>query len=232
MLRAKRTDRAQTTGRGADPDGVVVGDREMPLPADQDTERLAVALAGGDAAALDEILRRYWPNMVRFATRIQGARDVAEDIAQDAFVQLWNSRATFARGGSITAFLYRVVRNLALNEVRHREVRDRFGSAERDVETPVALAPDEALDVQGLEETVARAIAELPKRQRTVFVLARYEGLTHVEISKILGTSPQTVANQMTGALTHLRNALSSRRDVLPIASGGRPERRSAGGGQ
>ena len=232
MLRANRTDRAQTTARGADPDGVVVGDREMAFPADQDTGRLAVALAGGDAAALDEILRRYWPNMVRFATRIQGARDVAEDIAQDAFVQLWNSRVTFARGGSITAFLYRVVRNLALNEVRHREVRDRFGSRERDVDTPVALAPDEALDVQGLEETVARAIAELPKRQRTVFILARYEGLTHVEISKILGTSPQTVANQMTGALTHLRNALASRRDVMPIASGGRPERRSAGGGQ
>ncbi len=204
----------------------------MALPADQDTERLAVALAGGDATALDEILRRYWPNMVRFATRIQGARDVAEDIAQDAFVQLWNSRAAFARGGSITAFLYRVVRNLALNEVRHREVRDRFGAGERDVETPVALAPDEALDVQGLEATVARAVAELPKRQRTVFVLARYEGLTHAEISKILGTSPQTVANQMTAALTHLRNALASRRDVMPIASDGRPERRSAGCGQ
>jgi RNA polymerase sigma-70 factor (family 1) len=244
MSRAKRTDGAPITDHGAGPekgsgwgsasgsDRGPNGDREVALPADPDADRLAVALAAGEADALGEILRRNWPNMVRFATRIQGARDVAEDIAQDAFVQLWLNRATFARGGSITAFLYRVARNLALNEVRHREVRDRLGSGDRDVETPVALAPDEALDVQGLEETVARALAELPKRQRTVFVLARYEGLTHVEISKILGTSPQTVANQMTAALTHLRNALSFRRDAAPIAARTRAERRSAGAAQ
>jgi RNA polymerase sigma-70 factor (family 1) len=207
--------------------------------ADRDDDRLALALAAGQAAALDEILRRYWPRIVRFATRIQGGDDVAEDIAQDAFVQLWLHRGAFARGGSVTAYLYRVARNLALNEVRHRAVRDRLATGEHDAGMPVALAPDEALEVQGLEEAVARAIAELPKRQRTVFVLARYEGLTHQEISKILGTSPQTVANQMTAALIHLRNALRPQRDTAPVRADGRggligrlrAQRRSAGAG-
>ena len=236
MFTGKRAERAQSVEIVVERDG----DDDADPRVEPDADRLAVHLAAGRADALEEILRRYWPTMVRFATRIQGARDVAEDIAQDAFVQLWLNRATFARGGSITAFLYRVARNLALNEVRHREVRDRHASGERAIEMPVAVAPDEALDVQGLEETVARAIAELPKRQRTVFVLARYEGLSHIEISKILGTSPQTVANHMTAALTHLRNVLCVRRDATPVGTDAwasatarsRAERRSAGAGQ
>lgn len=225
--------------RGKRPERAPATTPDRPGDAADDADRLTTGLAAGQCDALEEILRRHWPRILRFATRIQGAPDVAEDIAQEAFVQLWLGRSTFAKGGSVIAFLYRVARNLALNEVRHREVRDRLVATERDVGIPVAVAPDEALEVQGLEEAVARAIADLPRRQRTVFVLARYEGLTHLEIAKILGTSPQTVANQMTAALIHLRNALRPLRDGTPTRADGWPlvartrgDRRSAGAGQ
>jgi RNA polymerase sigma-19 factor, ECF subfamily len=188
--------------------------RGLPNRNESDEDELTAALAAGEATALDEMLRRYWPRIVRFASHIAGCDDLAEDIAQDAFVQLWQWRARLTSGGSVAAFLHRVARNLALNEVRNRAVRDRQVRAIGASHDTVVSPPDEVLEVRGLEHAIDRAIAALPARQRTVFVMARYEGLTHQEIARILGTSPQTVANQMTSALVRLRDALRPLRDV------------------
>ena len=181
-------------------------------------EALTAALATGDARVLNEMLRRHWPRIVRFASHITGCDDLAEDIAQEAFVQLWRWRTRLS-GGSVVAFLHRVARNLALNEVRNREAHRRAHTIGADHE-PIVPPPDEVLELRGVEHAIDRAIAALPPRQRAVFVMARYEGLRHEEIAKILGTSPQTVANQMTSALMRLRDALRPLRDVSVSRTG------------
>ena len=194
---------------------------------DESDDALRAALAAGDAGALDEMLRRHWPRIVRFASHIAGCDDVAEDIAQDAFVQLWQWRKRLS-GGSVMAFLHRVARNLALNEVRNREAHRRARAIGFDHE-PIVSPPDEVLEIRGLEHAIDRAIAALPPRQRAVFVMARYEGLRHEEIAKILGTSPQTVANQMTSALVRLRDALRPLREAPVPRVGARPGKFNAG---
>ena len=71
--------------------------------------------------------------------------------------------------------------------------------------------PDELLEETLLQEEVAAAIADLPERRREVFVLARFHGLSYQEIADVLGVSQQTVANQMSSALSQLRELLSHR---------------------
>ncbi len=169
--------------------------RRAPKETELGDGELTASLAAGRVSALDEMLRRYWPRIVRFATHVAGCPDGAEDIAQEAFVQLWEWRTRLMPGASAPAFLHRVARNLALNNVRNQAARDRQIRSIRSDEVIVS-PPDEVLETRGLEQAIDRAIAALPPRQRTVFVMARYEGLTHYEIAKILGTSPQTVANR------------------------------------
>jgi RNA polymerase sigma-70 factor (family 1) len=205
--------------------------RRAPKEKELGDDELTASLAAGRVAALDEMLRRYWPRIVRFATHIAGCPDVAEDIAQQAFVQLWEWRARLTLGASASAFLHRVARNLALNEVRNRAARERQVRAIRSADDALVSPPDEVLEIRGVEHAIDRAIAALPPRQREVFVMARYEGLTHQEIAKILGTSPQTVANQMTSALVRLRDALRPLREVSVSRITVRPGRVKTGSG-
>ena len=165
-------------------------------------------MAAGDAAALALLMRAYWPLLVVYADRVLNQRDAAEDIAQESFVRLWQGRVSWRSEGSVRAFLYRVARNLALNERRRAQVRVNaaplLSESQRD---PVHLA--DALEEDDLSAAVERAIARLPERRRQIFCLARFHGMSYAEIAVVMQLSPQTVANQMSAAMADLRDLLS-----------------------
>jgi RNA polymerase sigma-70 factor (ECF subfamily) len=172
-------------------------------------------LQADDAAALEEFLSLYWAPLIRYATRMlestEGADPVddAEDVVQEAFVQLWQARNTCH--GLVRSYLYGTARHLALDLRRHGAVRPRSAGRLR----PAQLAqppprPDEIFDGRALAETVEHVLAGLPQRRREVFVLVRYHGMSYQETAEVMGISPQTVANQMSAALGELRRALES----------------------
>ncbi|MBI4421633.1 MAG: sigma-70 family RNA polymerase sigma factor [Gemmatimonadetes bacterium] len=120
-------------------------------------------------------------------------------------IRVWDLRREWRPRGSLQAYLYRIARNLALNERRRLRVRARG--------TPAASSggtsdPIERLERLELARTVERAIVSLPERRRQVFLLARFHDLTYAEIAESLDLSPQTVANQMSAALAQLRRLL------------------------
>ena len=158
---------------------------------------------------MDELLRRHWRETVAFARRMVGESDVAEDVAQDVFVRLWEHRARWTPHASVRGLLLRLAHNLILNELRAWRRRVRRAAAlvrgsRRDPPTPLqeALAHD-------LSAAVDHAIAALSSRRREVFVLSRYHNLSYQEIAQITGSSPQTVANQVSAALNELRRRLA-----------------------
>jgi RNA polymerase sigma-70 factor (ECF subfamily) len=182
----------------------------VPEPATQGASEgeLMTRLASGDPEALSELLNLYWRPLQEYAAGLLGSTDAAEDVAQEAFVGLWNRRTEW-RPGSVRAYLYRSTRNLALNERRRGRVRRRW--LEVFPERPeTGSAPLAGAEERELQAAARRAVEGLPPRRREVFMLARFHGLSYRQIAEIMGISQQTVANQMSSALAELRVLLAA----------------------
>lgn len=179
---------------------------EVPAPAEE--RELVRRLRDGDGSALKRLLRLYWEGIVRYTLHIIENRDQAEDIAQEAFIRLWIHRNRWRRSDTLRPILYRIARNLALNEVRRRGAFRRW--VRRSRPSPVDPSPgplQDALSAE-LDAVVRRAVDSLPERRREIFILVRFHHMSHRDAGEVLGISTQTVANQMSLALTDLHHAL------------------------
>jgi RNA polymerase sigma-70 factor (ECF subfamily) len=186
--------REAMTDRGAGPD-------QSAFP----EEALVRGLRAGDEGVLQRLLDAHWEGVVRYAGGILADSAGGQDVAQEAFVRLWERREAWSVEGSIRGLLYTIARNAALDELRRRGRR-----AEADGGYTVASTPDPVQDVEAeeLRRAADRAIADLPAQRGEVFRLARDAGLTHREIAEVMGLSVQTVSNHMSLALADLRRAL------------------------
>ena len=178
-------------------------------PADADDIALVGRLALDDGQALAQLMARYWQPMVSFAMEKVRSQDAAEDLVQEAFVRVWERRRQLRPHASPRAYLYRVLRNLLIDEYRRRRLRDRFslvagGNDISDEPSPIAV-----LEADEAARAARQAIAALPERRRDVFVLAHLHGLSYKEVAEALGITTRTVANHMTLALAQLREAMA-----------------------
>ncbi|MEP6689580.1 MAG: sigma-70 family RNA polymerase sigma factor [Gemmatimonadaceae bacterium] len=178
------------------------------------TDDLALVerLRRGDEGALDVLLLRFWAPLVAYAERLADTRDAAEDIAQRAFYRVWERRAEWRPTGSLRGLLYRVAHNLAVSERRAGQAHERAARVHVDRIAQVRT-PLEAVEEAQLRARLERAIQALPTRRRQVFVLRCLHDLSYKEIAVVMGTSTQTVANQLSHALTTLRLSLGDARD-------------------
>jgi RNA polymerase sigma-70 factor, ECF subfamily len=166
------------------------------------------ALRLGDQGALDVVIRRYWTPLVSYLTRVLESPDLAEDVAQRTYCQLWDRRTRWRREGSLRGLLFRVARNFAISERRRRIVEQRSALLQRTAGAN-APTPAELFEDQQLRMTLERAIRRLPERRREVFVLRCMHDLSYKEIAEIMRISTQTVANQLSHALATLRRDLA-----------------------
>ena len=174
-------------------------------------------LRRGDRDAFDALFRRHYPALVGVAEAIVRDRDVAEEAAQDVMLELWRRRDTVSVDESPRAYLFRAVRNRALNHLRHERMKQRTapmvaGESATHAEGPARVAEEE------IGAAVREAVAALPERCREVFELSRGHGLRYAEIASVLGISVKTVEAQMGKALRVLRERLAP---FLPGADDG-----------
>jgi len=176
-------------------------------------------LQSGDPSALDALVELYWPRLVAYVDKLLGSIDAAEDVVQSAFVRLWEARASWKPTGAPHAYLYRIARNLALDERKWRRVRKSWLKRER---AWSRAAPSPEVIAMDLELAVAmkQAIETLPERRREVFTLARLHDLSYREVAEIMGISTATVANQLALCLAHLRQALQPFYDGPRVQAG------------
>jgi len=167
-----------------------------------------VLVRAGSTSGFDQLLNAFWEPLVRYAARQLGDLDVAKDIVQDGFIQVWDRRGTWSPVGCARAYLYKVVRSLVIDEQRRRLVRLRWAGRSRLEEHPTPPTPIQLLGEAELRLAYERALRKLPARRREAFVLVRLRGLSHEEAAEVMGISAQTVANQMSAALAELRSAL------------------------
>jgi RNA polymerase sigma-70 factor (ECF subfamily) len=166
-------------------------------------------LRASDPDALDALLRIYWRPLVRYAARLLPDEEDAEDVAQEAFVRLWDRRNLLAPDTVLRPFLYRIVHNIALNRKRSWRARNSWHSKLGSAWRSLLATPLQSTMEHELERAIEDAIQALPARRRDAFVLARFHDMSYSKIALIMGISPQTVANQISSALSDLRRALS-----------------------
>jgi RNA polymerase sigma-70 factor (ECF subfamily) len=166
-------------------------------------------LRASDPDALDALLRIYWRPLVRYAARLLPYEEDAEDVAQEAFVRLWERRNLLAPDTVLRPFLYRIVHNIALNRKRSWRARNSWYSKLGSSWRSLLATPLQSTMEHELERAIEDAIQALPARRRDAFVLARFHDMSYSKIALIMGISSQTVANQISSALSDLRRALS-----------------------
>lgn len=176
----------------------------------QSDDELMCGVKEGDHDAFRALLDRYWTALHVFATSIVGTSALAEDLVQEGFTRVWQHRTQWNSDGSARGYLYRIVRNLALNQRRRHKVEAHWHETVRGggEVPPAPPTPEEIALGEDLRREVDAAIESLPTRRRQVFILSRFHGLSHQEISVTMGIAPQTVSNQMKMALDHLRDRL------------------------
>jgi RNA polymerase sigma-70 factor, ECF subfamily len=163
---------------------------------------LVTRLARGDSAAFEAIVYAHQDAVVRFARTVTRDESAALDAAQETFIRLWRNPASFT-GGSLRAWLFTVVRNVALNELRGTRRR----TARIEKVAPPAQAPDalqHTADAEQLQQ-VRDFIATLPEQERSALTLYAAEGLSQAEVASVLGTTEGAVKQAILSARKKLR---------------------------
>jgi RNA polymerase sigma-70 factor (ECF subfamily) len=179
-------------------------------PLSQTDSAIVARLHEGDESAFDALFREYFARLTDFATATVGDSAVAEELAADVFVSLWRRRATWEPRGSIAAYLYRAVRNLARNHVRDRTAEHaRYLAAAAEIESTIeAVSIDQLADREARLAAVWRAVDQLPETRRAVVHLRWRANMSFEEIAVLLHTSPAAVKMQLSRALKTVRELL------------------------
>lgn len=158
--------------------------------ADRSDLELVRQFQNGDESAFNLLVLRYQEKVYWVARRFLTDHDAADDVTQEVFCKAYESLKGFRGDSTLYTWLYRITVNIALNALRKQRVRDFFRIDELfDVEDPDALPPDMMMERQEERTLIEEAIASLPTKQKSVFVLRYYEEMPYEEIAKILKTS-------------------------------------------
>lgn len=180
---------------------------------DHDAE-LMLRAANDEAAAFRELFDRHYARAVNIAYRMLADKDLAEDIAMDAFVRIYEARASYKPTAKFSTFLYRVVANLSINAAR----RARAITQEPLDEARVGAStdPDPTVELQRAEVSreVRDAILRLPENQRMALVLTRYDEMSYEQAAEVMGVSVKAIESLLHRAKRNLRSALRSGRSA------------------
>ena len=179
------------------------------MPERTTDEQLLQKAAEGEQEAFLQLYERHRQPIFRFAYRLLGSLEIAEDVTHDCFLSLIRKPGNFQPGrSSLRTYLFAAARNLALKYFRDS---GREGSLEEVEEEPQALGRHEplsrVLDAE-LANKVKDAVFALPPMQREALVLFEYEGLTLNEIAVITNTDVGAVKSRLHRARERLKSVL------------------------
>ncbi len=173
----------------------------------------------GDQQAFEQLVRRYHVPLFNFICHCLGDYDLACDVSQQVFLQLYISMATLRTGEPLKAWLFQVARNRCLDELRRKRAihfSELEASNDDDDLSPLAIMPDtspqpdEMAERNDLQRALRQAIDALPPKFRSVVLLRYTSQLSFSEIGKTLNMPEATAKTYFQRARPLLRTALAS----------------------
>lgn len=153
-----------------------------------------------------DIFNTYFEAIRRFVYYKTSDEQVAEDIAEDVFMQLWERRDRLELL-NIKALLYKMASDNVVSYYRKQDVRLSFAENMQPDES-ASLSPQEELQFEELKARYAAVLEEMPDGQREVFLMNREESLKYHEIAERLNLSVKAIEKRMNAALSLLRKKL------------------------
>jgi RNA polymerase sigma-70 factor (ECF subfamily) len=171
----------------------------------EEPERLVERAQNGDREAFEQIYRQQVGRIHALCWRLTGDADLAEELTQEAFVRAWRKLHLFGGRSALSTWLHRLTVNVVMADHRVHAVRRQRQLPLDDVHSERLVARRETTEI-GID--LERAIATLPPRARSVFVLHDVEGYGHAEIAEIAGMAVGTSKAHLHRARELLRKAL------------------------
>lgn len=175
----------------------------------------------GSRAAFDKLIHTYEHQVLRLALHLTGSEHDAEDIYQEAFLKAYRYIGNFRFECSFYTWIYRIVTNLCLDQLRRRKTRREDSSilldnSGEEIDRLASVSDDRAyanpgreLDRKHLSLRIQQALDTLTPRERMVFELKHYQGLRLRTIGEMLNTTEETAKNTLFRATKKLRNQLA-----------------------
>jgi RNA polymerase sigma factor (sigma-70 family) len=181
-----------------------------------DEKILIEKLKEGDETAFKAIVEKWQDMVYNTALGIVQSSEDAEDIAQETFVQVYQSIDSFKGESKFSTWLYRITVTKSLDHSRRKKRKKRFAivkklfgdTNEEEVQVPDFHHPGVIMDNKENAAILFKAINQLPDNQKIAFTLHKVEGLSYQEISEVMNSSVSSVESLMHRAKTNLKKTL------------------------
>lgn len=175
-------------------------------------------LKEGKGLAFKTIVDEYQNMVYNTCLAIVKSEEDAEDIAQEVFVQVYQSIKSFKGESKLSTWIYRIATTKSLDHERKKKRKKRFGfvksifgeDSEIIINPPDFNHPGVALDKKENAAKLFKAIDKLPENQRIAFLLNKVEGLSYQEVSQVLQVSVSSIESLLHRAKNNLRKILES----------------------
>lgn len=182
-------------------------------------DALIRAAQRGDQDAFEQLVRAYDQSVLRLAMNLLRSPEDARDVYQEAFLRVYKNLDSFRFDCSFHTWLYRIVTNICLDQLRKRKVRkeesavvetpdgplDRMDAFEEDA---ADSNPERSMWNRQLKHKIETALQDLTPRERMVFELRHYQGLRLRNIGEMLGTTEEAAKNCLFRATQKMRSVL------------------------
>jgi RNA polymerase sigma-70 factor (ECF subfamily) len=182
---------------------------------------LMLRVRAGDAASYTVLLERHRAPVIHFLYRMVLNQAIAEELAQEVFLRVYRSRATYEPTAKFTTWLFRIATHLALNWIRDSKNEKGQESLDRDVlEGAARQVADGRANVEQAMVRAARlgevrqAVETLPDKQRAAVLMHKYEEMEYTQIARVLGCSESAVKSLLFRAYETLRQRLAHMNQV------------------
>lgn len=182
--------------------------------------QLMLSVKAGNDACFEQLIARHRRRLIHWLFRMVQDRAIAEELAQEVFLRVYLSRASYEPTARFTTWLYRIANNRALNWIRDhanetqresldstplRGLRRQFADHTKNIADHLVQRESET----EFQRTVRSAVQALPERQRAAVLMHKYEGLDYIQIAEILNCNVSTVKSVLWRAYTTLRVRLA-----------------------
>ena len=176
-----------------------------------DEKELLDRVRKDDKQAFDEIYYRYYPKLRGYVLKFVKVPQVTEDIVQDAFLKIWEIRASIDPEKHFSAYLFTITKNLVFKffklAANNTDVLDEILIST----TPNEFEEESLLEWKELGNEIQHAIQKLPPKRKEVFLLCKEEQMSYDDVSAKLGISRNTIKEHMVLAMKSIKEYLKIR---------------------
>ena len=176
---------------------------------------LFASLAKGDEHAFETIYRHFSKRLFPYVLKLVKVSELAEELIQDIFVNIWINRQPFTEVTHPTPYLFSIANRQALKYLKKVASDARILKTITDHADDSSNETEERIIFRESVESIKAAVAQLPDQRRIIWELSRNEGLSHDQIAEQLKISKNTVKNQMVHATKYIRNFLDGKAGLL-----------------